>query len=217
MGVQKIITYKLMNLNGQLLNNKYSLNLNILENSGNYLIHKLLLNYKQNLRQNTSSTKTRGEVQGGGKKPWRQKGTGKARSGSNRSPLWKGGGIVFGPKPKSKKKPFKCNKKERILALHTLLYNKRNKTLLIENFEHENVSPKTNNFINICKKFNINLNTKLLVIVSKKTKALKLSTQNLKSVELILANSLNIISLIKTEKLLLTPLALDIIKEVYCE
>ena len=103
MNVRKIVTYKSINLNGQSLDNKYLLSLNILENSGNYLIHKLLLNHKENLKQNTVSTKTRGEVQGGGKKPWRQKGTGRARAGSNRSPLWRGGGVIFGPKPKKKK------------------------------------------------------------------------------------------------------------------
>jgi large subunit ribosomal protein L4 len=102
MSIRKNIIYNSFNLNGQLSNSKYLLNLNILENSGNYLIHKLFLNYKETLRQKTVSTKTRGEVRGGGKKPWRQKGTGRARVGSNRSPLWRGGGIIFGPKPKKK-------------------------------------------------------------------------------------------------------------------
>jgi len=214
MGVKKIITYNSINLNGNLLNNKYLLSLNILKDSSNYLIHKLFLNYRENSRQNTISTKTRGEVRGGGKKPWRQKGTGRARAGSNRSPLWRGGGVIFGPKPKKKK--LKCNKKERVLALHTLLYNKRNKTFLIENLEKENRLFKTRNFLDICKKCNIDSNKPILIIVSKKTVSLKLSTQNLKKVELILAKNLNIISLIKADNLLLTTLALNIIKEVYC-
>ena len=214
MNVRKIVTYKSINLNGQSLDNKYLLSLNILENSGNYLIHKLLLNYKENLKQNTVSTKTRGEVQGGGKKPWRQKGTGRARAGSNRSPLWRGGGVIFGPKPKKKK--LKSNKKERTLALHTLIYNKRNITFLVENLEDEIILPKTNSFSNICKKCNIDLNEKLLVIVYKKTNSLKLSIKNLKMVELISAENLNIVSLIKAKNILLTTLALNIIREIYC-
>jgi large subunit ribosomal protein L4 len=215
MGVQKIVKYKSINLNKQLINNEYLLKLNILENSGNYLIHKLLINYKENLRQNTVSTKTRGEVQGGGKKPWRQKGTGKARAGSIRSPLWRGGGVIFGPKPNKKK--LKSNKKERILALHTLLYNKRKNTLLIENLENKIRTPKTKHFLSICEKCNIDLNDKILVIVSEKTIPLKLSTKNLKKVELISAANLNIISLIKAKNILLTTLALNTIKEIYCE
>lgn len=215
MNVRKIVTYKSINLNGQSLDNKYLLSLNILENSGNYLIHKLLLNYKENLKQNTVSTKTRGEVKGGGKKPWRQKGTGRARAGSTRSPLWRGGGVIFGPKPKKKK--LKSNKKERILALHTLIYNKRNKTFLIENLEDSIMLPKTNYFLNICKKCNIDSNEKILVIVYKKTNSLKLSTKNLKMVELISAENLNIVSLIKAKYILLTTLALNSIKEIYCE
>lgn len=215
MSVQKIVTYKSINFIGQLSNNNFSLILNILENSGNYLIHKLLINYKEVSRQKTVLTKTKGEVRGGGRKPWRQKGTGRARVGSNRSPLWKGGGVIFGPK--GIKKKLKFNKKERTLALHTLLYNKRNKTFLFENLENENLLNKTKNFINICKKININSNEKILVIVSKKTIPLKLSTQNLKTVELILAKNLNIVSLIKTDNILLTTLSLNIIKDVYCE
>ena len=80
--------------------------------------------HQSNRRQWTVSTKTRSEVRGGGRKPWRQKGTGRARAGSNTSPLWKGGGVIFGPKPKQIN--FKLNQKERKLALQTLLYNKRN-------------------------------------------------------------------------------------------
>jgi len=215
MSVQRIVTYKSINLIGQLSNNNFSLVLNILENSGNYLIHKLLINYKEVSRQKTVLTKTKGEVRGGGRKPWRQKGTGRARVGSNRSPLWRGWWSYFWSKVLKKK--LKFNKKERILALHTLLYNKRNKTFLVENLENENLLNKTKNFINICKKININSNEKILVIVSEKTISLKLSTQNLKTVELILAKNLNIVSLIKTDNILLTTLALNIIKDVYCE
>ena len=127
MAVQKFIKYTPLDITGKPLNFKHELTLNILDKSGNYLLHKDLLRHLSSKRQGTVSTKTRSEVRGGGRKPWQQKGTGRARAGSNRSPLWKGGGVIFGPKPK--KVALKLNKKERRLALQTLLYNKKN-TLL---------------------------------------------------------------------------------------
>merc|ERR1712231_47060 len=96
-------------------------------------IHKDILRHQMSQKQGTVSTKTRSEVRGGGRKPWQQKGTGRARAGSNSSPLWKGGGVIFGPKPK--KTILKLNKKERKLALQTLLYNKRNNISVIDNLE----------------------------------------------------------------------------------
>ena len=123
MTIQKFITYDVLDVDGQVLTNECKLELNVLEKSGNYLIHKDISRHQIHQKQGTSSTRTRSEVRGGGRKPWRQKGTGRARAGSNRSPLWKGGGIIFGPKPKIT--TLKLNQKERKLALQTLLYNKR--------------------------------------------------------------------------------------------
>jgi len=100
MTVQKFVTYNSLDINGQVLNDEHKLELKVLENSGNYLLHKDILRHQISQKQGTVSTKTRSEVRGGGRKPWRQKGTGRARAGSNRSPLWKGGGVIFGPKPK---------------------------------------------------------------------------------------------------------------------
>jgi large subunit ribosomal protein L4 len=131
MTVQKFIKYTPLDLTGKPLEGTQELQLNVLETSGNYLLHKDLLRHYNSQRQGTVSTKTRSEVRGGGRKPWRQKGTGRARAGSNRSPLWKGGGVTFGPKPKTVS--IKLNKKERRLALQTLLYNKKNAILVIEN------------------------------------------------------------------------------------
>jgi len=215
MTVQKFITYTPLDVNGKQLNENHELKLNILENSGNYLLHKDLLRHSSSQKQGTVSTKTRSEVRGGGRKPWRQKGTGRARAGSNRSPLWKGGGVIFGPKPK--KVFLKLNKKERRLALQTLLYNKKNNIVLIENLENEISQPKTKNFLKICQDCGINLNQKILVIVSKKTIPLKLSTQNLKNVKLISASNLNTLSLLKAKQIILTPLAINDIKEIYCD
>jgi len=215
MTIQKFITYTPLDVNGKQLDSNCELKLNVLETSGNYLLHKDLLRHYSSQKQGTVSTKTRSEVRGGGRKPWKQKGTGRARAGSNRSPLWKGGGVIFGPKPK--KVFLKLNKKERRLALQTLLYNKKNNILIIENLENEITEPKTKNFLNICKDCAVDLNQKILVIVSNKTIPLKLSTQNLKNVELISASNLNTLSLLKAKQIILTPLAINYIKEIYCE
>jgi large subunit ribosomal protein L4 len=214
MTVQKFIKYNSLDINGQVLNDDHKLELNVLEKSGNYLIHKDVLRQQISKKQGTVSTKTRSEVRGGGRKPWRQKGTGRARAGSNRSPLWRGGGVIFGPKPKQT--VLKLNKKERKLALQTLLYNKRNNISVIENLENAIESAKTKTFFNICKNCGVDLNQKVLVVVSKKTPALKLSIRNMKNVELISASNLNTLSILKAKQILLTPLAVNEIKETYC-
>ena len=214
MTVQKFVTYNVLDTNGQTLNDEQKLELNILETSGNYLIHKDITRQQIQQKQGTVSTKTRSEVRGGGRKPWRQKGTGRARAGSNRSPLWKGGGVIFGPKPRTISQ--KLNKKERQLSLQTLLYNKRNIISVIDNLENTFETPKTKAFIDFCGKCDIDLNQKVLIIVSQKTNGLKLSTRNVKNVELISASNLNTLSLVKAKQILLTPLAVNEIKETYC-
>jgi len=215
MTVQKFIKYTPLDLTGKALDSIEELKLSVLEKSGNYLLHKDLLRHYNSQRQGTVSTKTRSEVRGGGRKPWRQKGTGRARAGSNRSPLWKGGGVIFGPKPKTVS--IKVNKKERRLALQTLLYNKKNNILVIENLENGLNDSKTKSFLDICTKCSVNLDQKILVVVDQKTISLKLATQNIQNVELILASNLNTFSLLKAKQILLTPLALNTIKEVYCD
>lgn len=215
MTVQKFIKYTPLDFTGKALDSTAELQLSVLEKSGNYLLHKDLLRHYNSQRQGTVSTKTRSEVRGGGRKPWRQKGTGRARAGSNRSPLWKGGGVIFGPKPKTVS--IKVNKKERRLALQTLLYNKKNNILVIENLENGLTDSKTKSFLDICKNCSVNLDQKILIVVAEKTVSLKLATQNLKTVELILASNLNTFSLLNAKQILLTPLALNTIKEIYCD
>jgi len=214
MTVQKFVTYNVLDTNGQILNEQQQLELTVLENSGNYLIHKDIVRQQIQQKQGTVSTKTRSEVRGGGRKPWRQKGTGRARAGSNRSPLWKGGGVIFGPKPRTIS--LKLNKKERVLSLQTLLYNKRNIISVVDNLENMLDTPKTKLFSDFCEKCGIDLSQKTLLIVSEKTECLKLSTRNLKNVELILASNLNTFSLLKAKQIILTPLAVNVIKETYC-
>jgi large subunit ribosomal protein L4 len=215
MTIQKFITYSPLDINGKKLETSYQIKLKILEKSGNYVLHKDLLRHFNSLKQGTASTKTRSEVRGGGRKPWRQKGTGRARAGSNSSPLWKGGGVVFGPKPKTVR--FKLNKKERQLALQTLLYNKKASTLMINNLENAIIEPKTKNFLKICKDCSINLEQKVLVIVTNKTSALKLATQNIPNIEVISASNLNTLSLLKAKQVILTELVINYIQESYCD
>merc|ERR1711862_504579 len=195
-----------------------------------YLIHLDILRHKIAQKQGTSSTKTRSEIRGGGKKPWQQKGTGRARAGSSRSPLWRGGGTIFGPKPK--KTNLKVNKRERNLALQTLLYNKRKNIIIVSELESLINKSKTKvfcNYLNTIDIYNIltdegegkhrrlDLSRKTLVVVSKKTTSLKLATQNLKNVELILASNLNTATLLKTDQILLTLSAVKVIKEIFCD
>jgi large subunit ribosomal protein L4 len=215
MTIQKFIKYTPLDITGKSVNSTQELLLNVLEESGNYLLHKDLLRHSSMKRQGTVSTKTRSEVRGGGRKPWQQKGTGRARAGSNRSPLWKGGGVIFGPKPKILS--FKLNKKERRLALQTVLYNKKNNIVIIENLEDGLTEFKTKSFIAICRNCQINLNQKILLVVSRKTGALKSATQNIQNVELVLASNLNTFSLLKAKQIILTPLSINEIKETYCD
>jgi large subunit ribosomal protein L4 len=213
MTVQKFITYTPLDINGKQLDSNQELKLNVLEASGNYLVHRDVIRHFSAQKQGTVSTKTRSEVRGGGRKPWRQKGTGRARAGSNRSPLWKGGGVIFGPKPKKIK--LKVNKKERRLALQTLLYNKKNNLLIIEGLENKMTEPKTKTFLKICDDCSVDLKQKILVVVAQKTMPLKLATQNLKNVELISASNLNTLSLLRAKQIILTQSAINDLKEIY--
>ena len=215
MTTQKLIKYDLLDFNGIKLKQNQNLKLSINLTKGNYLLHRDLLRHNINQKQKTVSTKTRAEVRGGGRKPWRQKGTGRARAGSIRSPLWKGGGVIFGPKPKNF--IFKLNKKERQLAIQTLLYNKNNKFLIIKDLEINFIISKTKAFLKICQNYKINNYKKILLILSKKTIPLKLATQNLQNIKIILASNLNTFSLLKADQILISSSGFNILKEIYCE
>jgi len=145
------------------------------------LIHRVYLTQLKNARQHLSSTKTKSEVRGGGRKPWKQKGTGNARAGSRRSPLWVGGGVSFGPKPRLVSK--KVNKKERRLAILSALYLKKKQCVLVadntfENFENE----KTKSIIKLLNQVGLKENEKIILILSKPNKQLWLSARNLKNI-----------------------------------
>mmetsp|Transcript_27990 Transcript_27990/g.43075 ORF Transcript_27990/g.43075 Transcript_27990/m.43075 type:complete len:210 (-) Transcript_27990:9028-9657(-) len=207
MGILRSSIYNSINIDGKLLKNKYEIKTIVNYQNGSHLLYKYIIRAQRLLKQNTVSTKVKSEVSGGGRKPWQQKGTGRARAGSNRSPLWRGGGVIFGPKPKIEN--IKINKKERKIILQTLFYNKRNSIIIIEGLENNFKIPSTNYFSQICQKCSIPINQNILIIVDKKSKYLKLSTQNFKNVDIISIWSLNTNSLLKAKQILITPTALS--------
>jgi len=217
---QFIYTIPVKNLENQNVSDENSaeLTLNFKNVKSNYLIHRALVSERKLLRQGSANTKTRSEVRGGGKKPWKQKGTGRARAGSSSSPLWKGGGVVFGPKPKIYKS--KLNKKEKSLALQTLIANKSNQNsiIAIKNFsETFNDILKTKHFLDLIEKLPISTikNNKILIIVNGESKSLIQVTRNLPNVKIIQANSLNVKSLLNSNNIIISFEALKTIEETY--
>jgi large subunit ribosomal protein L4 len=178
-----------------------------------YIIHRAFVTQKKNKWQHTSSTKTRSEVAGGGRKPWKQKGTGRARAGSNTSPLWKGGGVSFGPKPKNVF--YKLNKKEKQLALKLVLRSKQRQIKLIENFENLIAVPKTRDFIKSIEILGINPTSQIGLILPQVDKKIYLATRNLKNIILMLSSSLNVEDLLRVETIITTKDSLNLISTFY--
>ncbi|MCX7769982.1 MAG: 50S ribosomal protein L4 [Proteobacteria bacterium] len=175
-----------------------------------YLIHTVVKMQLANKRQGTASTKTRGEVSGGGKKPWRQKGTGRARAGSIRSPLWRKGAIIFGPKPRDYS--YTVPKKVRRAAMRSALSlkNKENKLFIIDDIKLPEI--KTKHFSSILKAFNIN-NT--LLVIPEKNKEVELSARNIPNVKVLCTDSLNVYDVMKYENIMLHKQSLEKIEGVY--
>lgn len=186
--------------------------LSINKSNAMYSVHRLTINQLHEQRQGNANCKTRSEVRGGGKKPWKQKGTGRARVGSIRSPLWRGGGVIFGPKTKEYRK--KINKKERHLAICNLLYNKKDFTASFNSSIFELELPKTKFFLQKLKELNIDPLAKILIIVTEKNLDIQRATNNLKNVELISINQLNIISIIKAKYILIDDKTIDTINQL---
>ena len=179
------------------------------------LIHRLYVTQLKNAQRHTASTKTKSEVRGGGRKPRPQKGQGYARSGSIRSPLWVGGGVIFGPKPHLVSK--KINKKEKRLAIISAFYLKKREFIFIDdNLVNEFETIKTKNVVKMLAQVGANLeNEKILLILSKANRKLWLASRNLKNVKITTANCLNIKQLLHTNRILLSQTALDIINSNY--
>ena len=175
-----------------------------------YAMHDVVLNYLANQRQGTQSTKTRSEVSGGGKKPWKQKGTGRARQGSIRAPQWIKGGIALGPKPRSYK--YTLNKKVKRLALKSALTSKvqENNIIILDTLNFDEI--KTKNMVKVLENIKVE---KALVVLSEKNENVQLSTRNIPNVKASLVNTINTYDLLKYETLVLTKDAVKKIEEVY--
>ncbi len=193
---------------------KASLNLKVAkETSAANLLHRAVVRQLANARQGTASTLTRAEVAGGGRKPYKQKGTGRARQGSIRTPLRPGGGVTFGPKPRSYE--LGMNRKERRLALRTALMSRNGDITVVRDFGQGLETPKTKDIIAALARFDIAANAKVLLVIDGASDAVKLSVRNLERVKLIAADQLNVFDLLHANKLVLNEEALAKIQEVY--
>ncbi len=175
------------------------------------VVHSVLVNYLANQRQGTQSTKTRAEVSGGGRKPWRQKGTGRARQGSTRSPQWIKGGIALGPKPRSY--TYKVNKKERRLAVKSLLSSKviENELVVVDKLAFDEI--KTKNMATALN--NLKVEGKALILLPEKNENVQKSARNIEGVKTSLVNTINVYDLLKYTKLVVTVDTIKKLEEVY--
>ncbi len=175
-----------------------------------HLVHMAVVLQLANKRQGTQKAKTRSEVRGGGRKPWRQKETGHARQGSIRAPQWTGGGVVFAPVPRDYS--FKMNKKEKAAAIRSVLSSKvsENKLIVMDNLDFE--APKTKEMKNILNNLNVN---KALVVVDGDASNTLLSVRNLQEARGVYSNSINVYDMLKYDTVVITKSAVKAIEEVY--
>ena len=175
-----------------------------------HLVHMAVVQQLANKRQGTQSAKTRAEVSGGGRKPWKQKGTGHARQGSTRSPQWKGGGVVFAPKPRDYS--FKMNKKEKALAIKSALTSRVNeaKFFVLDDLSFDAI--KTKKMKAVLENLKVK---KALIVLDKKDENVLLSARNLPKVRTVVSNSINVYDILKYDTLVLTKDAVARIEEVY--
>ncbi|MEB3321603.1 MAG: 50S ribosomal protein L4 [Synechococcaceae cyanobacterium] len=177
------------------------------------LLHRAVVRQQAHARQGTASTLTRSEVAGGGRKPYKQKGTGRARQGSIRTPLRPGGGVIFGPKPRVY--ALAMNRKERRLALRTALMSRLDDAVVVKGFAAGLDSPKTREITAALQRLGIEANAKVLLVLDGASEAVRLSVRNLPRVKLIAADQLNVFDLLNADTIVLGEEALAKIQEVY--
>ena len=177
------------------------------------LMHRAVLRQQAHMRQGTASTLTRSEVRGGGRKPYKQKGTGRARQGSVRTPLRPGGGVIFGPKPRSYN--LAMNRKERRSALRTALMARIDDITVVKDFGTSLEAPKTREITEVLGRFGIAADTKVLIVLTNPSEMVRRSVRNLDKVKLISANHLNVFDLLHANSLVVGEDALTTIQEVY--
>ena len=175
-----------------------------------HLVHMAVVQQLANNRQGTQKAKTRSEVSGGGRKPWRQKGTGHARQGSTRSPQWTGGGVVFAPTPRDYS--FKLNKKEKRAALKSVLTSvvNENKFIVVDELKLDSI--KTKDFAKVLTNLNVE---KALVVLDSNDKNVVMSAKNIPTVKTALTNTINVYDILKYNTVVVTKAAVDQIQEVY--
>ncbi|MCT7972219.1 50S ribosomal protein L4 [Laspinema olomoucense] len=183
------------------------------EENASHILHRAVTRQLNRGRQGTASTKTRAEVRGGGRKPWRQKGTGRARAGSIRSPLWRGGGVIFGPKPRDY--DVKMNRKERQLALRTALISRSEDLIVVEEFADKLPRPKTKDLLSAIARWGVEPDSKVLLIVDQRDNNVYLSARNVETIKLIAVTQLNVYDLLAADKIVTTAAALAKVQEVY--
>lgn len=183
------------------------------EESAAGIVHRALVRQMNSARQGTASAKTRSEVSGGGRKPWRQKGTGRARAGSIRSPLWRGGGVIFGPKPRDYS--VKMNRKERRLALRTAFQSRSTDLIVVEDFGDKLPRPKTKELATALARWGVGAEDKVLLIVAERNEMVYLSARNIGNLRMISASNLNIFDLLAADKIVATASAIEKVQEVY--
>jgi large subunit ribosomal protein L4 len=183
------------------------------EENASHIVHRALIRQTNNARQGTACAKTRAEVRGGGRKPWKQKGTGRARAGSIRSPLWRGGGVIFGPKPKDYN--MKMNRKERRLALRTALMSRIADIIVVADFATNLAQPKTKEFVQAMARWGVQAESKVLIIVEQVEDNTLLSVRNIAKVKMISASGLNVFDLLNADQIVATAEAIAKIQEVY--
>ena len=183
------------------------------ESTANDLMHRAVLRQQAHSRQGTASTLTRSEVRGGGRKPYKQKGTGRARQGSIRTPLRPGGGIVFGPKPRTYN--LAMNRKERRLALRTALMARIDDVIVVKDFGAALEAPKTREVVDALGRLGVAADAKVLIVLTAPSEVVKRSVRNLEKVKLITADQLNVFDLLHANALVLGEEALATIQEVY--
>ena len=183
------------------------------EENASHIVHRALIRQTNNARQGTACAKTRAEVRGGGRKPWKQKGTGRARAGSIRSPLWRGGGVIFGPKPKDYN--MKMNRKERRLALRTALMSRIEDIIVVADFTTNLAQPKTKEFVQAMTRWGVQADSKVLIIVAEVEDNTLLSVRNIAKVKMISASGLNVFDLLNADQIVATAEAIAKIQEVY--
>ncbi|QUS61260.1 50S ribosomal protein L4 [Synechocystis sp. PCC 7339] len=185
------------------------------EENAAHIVHRALVRQQNNARQGNASAKTRAEVRGGGRKPWKQKGTGRARAGSIRSPLWRGGGVIFGPKPRDYSQ--KMNRKERRLALRTAIASRAEHIVVVEEFSDQFSQPKTKELATALTRWGAKPEKRVLLILDEISENVFFSGRNIPYLKILRADNLNIYDILVADTIVATATALEKIQEVYGE